>query len=299
MVLNREKGKYVLPTFVIPGANKSGTSYVAKMLGQHKDIFMSYSKEPSFFSTHKKFGQYHRGPKFYQKNFSGYRGEREIGEASTVYMYDPKSPELLKRHLGQIRLIFILRDPIERVYSNYWQSVKGGLKLPRFENFIRTGNPHAKELIYVSRYDLHLKRYFEYFPEKRVLILFFDDLVSDPRKFFSAITKFLDLPSIPGTIDYSVRVNPSSIPRSKVIARLLKYRPAIQAVKEAVPDKWGPALRRYLEGMRSRIQVPFDYPEMDETSRAFLTEQLFGTIERLETMLAIDLSRWKKKYLGT
>jgi hypothetical protein len=295
--LKRKQLKRVLPTFIIPGANKSGTSYAAQILGYHPDIFMSYSKEPSFFSTHKKFGQYNRGIDFYYKNFVDYKGEKHIGEASTVYMYDPRSPELIHRHLGNIHLIFVLRDPIDRVYSNYWQSIKGGLDLPDFKTFIRSDHSHSKELIDVSRYDIHLSRYFEYFPHNRVLIRLFDQLKGEPVLFFNAVTEFLNLKPMPESIDYGKKVNPSSIPRSKIMAKALKYRPFIQTIKEIIPAQWGPIFRNYLVKSRKLVQVPFTYPEIDPESKKFLIDELYDTIENLEGMLDIDLTIWKSKYI--
>ena len=283
----------ILPTFIIPGANKSGTSYVATILNQHKNILMSFSKEPSFFSRHEKLGVYDRGIKFYAKNFVEFNGEKEIGEASTIYMYDPESPALIKQHLGNCRLIFILRDPVDRVYSNYWQSIKGGMHLPDFHTFLTSGCEHAEELIYVSRYDIHLERFYKLFDESRILIKIYEELQINPREFFNSITDFLELDQLPDSINFEKRVNPASIPWSPFFSRLLKNRTMIQTVKHNIPSSWGPKLREFLVKARGFFQKPINYPALEERSENLLMERLQNTIVSLDKNLNADLSQWK------
>jgi len=283
----------ILPTFIIPGANKSGTSYVSTILNQHKNILMSFSKEPSFFCRHKRLGGYDRGIKFYAKNFIEFNGEKEIGEASTIYMYDPDSPALIKKHLGNCRLIFILRDPVDRVYSNYWQSIKGGIHLPDFHTFLTSGSKHAEELIYVSCYDIHLERFYGLFDKSRILVKIYEELQIDPRKFFKDITDFLELDQLPDAINFEKRVNPASIPRSPFIARLLKNRAMIQAAKYHIPASWGPKLRKFLVRSRGFFQKQINYPALEERSENILRERLQNTILSLDKSLDADLSQWK------
>ena len=70
------------PNFLVIGAQKAGSTSLYEYLKGHPDIFMSYPKEPEFFATDK---FYFKGFKFYEKFFSGYQGQKRIGEASTSY----------------------------------------------------------------------------------------------------------------------------------------------------------------------------------------------------------------------
>ncbi len=281
----------VLPTFLIPGAGKSGTSYLADVLSRHKDIFMPASKEPAFFSTYKNFGNYNRGMDFYQKNFFDYQGQRHIGEASTIYMYDPESPKLIKKHIPDVKLIFILRNPIERVYSNYWQDIKAGEKLPDFHKMVLERTQRIKEMIYVSRYDIHLKRYFSLFKDDQIEILLYENLKQNPLKCVNEILKFLDLPpfNILPTIS---QVNPSAVPRNRLLSKILRNEILTQNVKAITPSFMIAPLKRILDTMRDLILKPTKYPPMGEEIWTHLAEEFSEPIKTMSAIVGIDLGYW-------
>lgn len=283
----------ILPTFLIPGAGKSGTSYIAEMLGAHNEVFIPYSKEPAFFSTLEGIGWYEKGIQFYYKNFVDYCGEKEIGEASTVYMYDPESPKLIKKDLGDIKLIFILRNPVDRLYSNYWQEIKAGNTLPDFETLIRSNGKLANHMKYIGFYNLHLERYFRLFPKKNILVLFHDDLREDPSAVFETITTFLNIEKFPAGFDFGKKSNPASLPRSKMVTRLLRNRSSIQKIKEHLPEKMLPYAKKVLASTRKLFQKPYSYPKMDDSIKEYLYNEYKPSIIELEKLLKVNLQSWK------
>jgi hypothetical protein len=287
--------KVVLPTFLIPGAGKSGTTYVSHFLGQHPDVFIPVVKEPAFLSTFPGRGFYHKGMSFYKKHFRGYSGQKHIGEASTVYMYDPESPALIKENLGSPKLIFVLRHPVDRVYSNYWQEIKAGRSLPEFAEFIVSGVPRAEEMIFVSQYEEHLKRYFMYFERGDCLVLAYDELKSAPRDFFAQITRFLELAPLDEGLVMDHKVNPSARPKVRTLSRLLQNRRIVQGVKALLPACAHAPLQRTADMVKSLNRVPFTYPPMDEVSRAYLFDRLGGTIDYVINELGlVEAASWRQ-----
>jgi hypothetical protein len=285
----------VLPTFLIPGAGKSGTTFVAYVLGQHPDVFIPAIKEPAFFSTFLGRGFYHKGMSFYQKHFRGYSGQKHVGEASTVYMYDPESPTLIKENLGAPKLIFVLRHPVDRVYSNYWQEIKAGRKLPPFDVFITSGAPRADEMILVSQYEEHLKRYFVHFDRADCLVLAYDQLKSVPREFFARITRFLQLDPLPEDVGMGQIVNPAARPRVRVFSRLLQNRQMIQEVKDILPGGAVRPVKKAVDRIKVINRTSFEYPPLDEASRAFLMDRLGGTIDYVINEIGlIDAAGWRQ-----
>jgi len=170
----------MLPTFIIAGANKAGTTSLYEYLKLHPNICMSRVKEPCFFTNHPITSTYNNGIEWYQKLYSSCEMETTRGEASTVYMGSEDSAYLIHKTIPEVSLVFILRDPVDRMYSQYWSDKKlKGLVIRDFEDLVERQHPFIKELFNNSRYDLHLKRFMNYFPMNQLHIYLFDDLVQD------------------------------------------------------------------------------------------------------------------------
>ncbi|MDP3894822.1 sulfotransferase domain-containing protein [Nocardioides sp.] len=106
-----------LPTFVILGAQKCGTSTLTATLRQHPQVSMSRPKELHFFDRH-----HQRGLEWYADQFTPKPGETAIGEATPVYLYDAEARHRMDQMLPGARTVVILRDPIKRAYSHFWHS---------------------------------------------------------------------------------------------------------------------------------------------------------------------------------
>jgi hypothetical protein len=111
-----------LPTFLIIGAQKSGTRWLRRNLGEHPEIFTA-DRECAYFSDDPRFG---RGLKWYRKQFRGWDGEEIVGEATPGYMmWKPRSPSVeematrMDEQLEGVKLIAILRNPVDRLYSAF------------------------------------------------------------------------------------------------------------------------------------------------------------------------------------
>ena len=105
----------MLPNFLICGASKSGTTTLQEVLCTHPDIFMPKKKrangrEIHFFNNDKNFA---KGIEWYEKQFEGWNGEKAIGEKTPSYLCTPCVPERIHRFLPDVKLIFILRHPVD------------------------------------------------------------------------------------------------------------------------------------------------------------------------------------------
>ena len=196
----------ILPNFLIIGAARSGTTTLYTCMQEHPDIFMPGNKrpEPHFFLKEE---EYKKGLDYYsEKYFSLWNGEKARGEASTSYLYQSHVARRIHKHLPGVRLIAILRNPVDRAYSNYWITVQNGLDDVSFEEavgregerinapkseFWRTVQPHA----YLDRgyYFKQLKYYLEYFKREQLLILLFDDLRQSPDRVVREVFRFLEV----------------------------------------------------------------------------------------------------------
>ena len=203
-----------LPDFLIIGEKKCGTSYLYHLLGQHPLVEPAASKELHFFDGH-----FDEGTEWYRQCFPAPRrkdGRRAITGEATPYMSHPLAPKRVAEVVPEARLIALLRNPVDRAYSDYQQMVRKGRETRMFEEIIGVaakarspgegGNKTPKRKDrgdlgdarrrYLSRsvYVDQLSRWSEFFAEEQILVLKSEDFFENPPKTLEAVFSFLDLP---------------------------------------------------------------------------------------------------------
>lgn len=183
----------------ILGAQKSGTTWLAEVLGRHSDIFIPSCKELHYFTRN-----YYKGEDWFDAQFARSRNERYLCEATPNYLavnYPEYSevPTKIKNKYPDAKFIVLLRDPIERAISAYMHHVVRG----RF-NYHHSIDDHFIELIEspvsiagIIEFGLYLRQlkiYFSHFPKENFLILLFErELSGNPAEALSKIMAFLEL----------------------------------------------------------------------------------------------------------
>ncbi len=197
--------KHSYPDFLIIGALKSGTTSLYQYLNNHSGIVSSSKKETNFFSW-----EYGKGIKYYLKHFplKGALNGRKVFESCPHYLADPKSPGRIKKILPNVKIIAILRDPIDRAVSNYnyfanptsffgKQNPQGLDKRTVNEAFLDDlqGNETRifRQFCRLSLYAKQLEPYYKLFGNENILVLDFDELKLDPRATLKRVSDFLDI----------------------------------------------------------------------------------------------------------
>ncbi len=204
------------PNLFIIGAMKAGTSSLHEYLHQHPEIFMSRMKEPQYFAPHltrwkEAWGQGcpfpEPGMDWYLKLFAEAGDVKYAGESSVSYTARPWVEDCEKRIYEfnpQARLIYLLRDPIERTISHYWYFVKDG----REDRDMLTAIRRKEEYISRSDYARQLKPYLETFGREQVFVLTLEELNGKPEETFRRLFEWLGVdPDVP--IETSKRFNVS------------------------------------------------------------------------------------------
>jgi hypothetical protein len=198
-----------LPDFIIAGAPRSGTTWLYVLAGRHPQLAMAKPivPEPKFFLVDE---LWQRGLDYYStKWFDPLPAGRLLGEKSTNYLESPEAAERMCRVLPRVKLIFLLRNPVDRAYSNYLWSRQNGLETETFERALalealreqelspnlRYTRPHA----YFTRglYAKHLTRFYDRFPRKQVLVLRHEDVGDCPENVAAAFYRFLGVSDMP------------------------------------------------------------------------------------------------------
>ena len=198
-----------MPNFLIIGAPRSGTTTLYEELKRHPQIFMSSIKEPMFFAVEGASEPFHspkdnqgiRDLEVYCSLFQGVRGEKAIGEASPLYLYSPKAPYRIKHYIPNVKLIAILRNPVDRAYSHFLHHRLLGYEgLADFREAVEA--EEKREQMGWSPYWLYRKqglygeqlaRYLSIFQSEKMKVFLFEDLVQDPDGLFQNIVQFLGL----------------------------------------------------------------------------------------------------------
>ena len=215
-LVKRQRGRTadqrVLPDYIIIGAMRCGTTSLHNYLMQHPDVVASYKKEIKFFDSN-----HFRGEKWYRAHFPliTEMGPGQItGEGSPYYIFHPLAAERIAALLPQVKLIALLRNPVERSYSHYQMSVRRGRETLSFEEAIAKEPERLAEVkekiqvddtfpmfnykhySYLTRsiYADQLPVWFEHFPREQIKIIKSEDFYADPPATFGAVTAFLGLP---------------------------------------------------------------------------------------------------------
>lgn len=208
----------MLPDFIIIGAAKCGTTSLYDYLIQHPNIGTASKKEVIFFDLN-----YEKGILWYRSHFPTvftkylYRLKNKgfiTGEASPGYIFHPYAPQRIFKLIPKVKLIILLRNPIDRAYSHYNQQVKNGrqtlsfedalnveqhlVETGEFKNILNKGNYDIYNFISLSHlvsgiYVEQIKSWMNIFPREQFLIIHTKDLEDDPDKILSQIFKFLNL----------------------------------------------------------------------------------------------------------
>ncbi len=291
-----------MPNFLIIGAEKSGTTALYHYLKQHPQIYMSPVKEPDFFAFE---GQKPKsaGPaRFtteritdidaYQRLFDGVSGEKAIGEASPGYILVPEAPARIRNYIPEVKLIAVLRNPVERAYSNYLHARWLGFEpitdfaqaLENEETRIRDGWGGLWRYKQKGFYYGQLRRYFDTFDEGQIRIYLYEDFRDNPVGVLRNIFSFLSVGEfVPAT---NVRSNVSGVPRNKALhsAVVALNRPLL---KKFIPNY---LLQKLREPVRNAtLAKP---PELSPQVRRQLVEVYREDILKLQDLIGRDLSGW-------
>jgi hypothetical protein len=266
--------------FFIIGAQKAGTTSLFRYLATHPEIFGALKKETKFFCKPQPSA---KRVQPYESFFEGRQGERWAFEASPHYTQYPKYtgvPERMHAACPDARLVYVIRHPVERIYSHYIFRLASpaGRESKSFEDAIRD-NP---VYLATSSYYLQLTQYLPYFPSERIHVLLSEDLAREPRTTLRGVFEFLD-------------VDPDfEPPNLKTVYNEGKDRttmvtPVFHRLKKSrVYDYLPVPLRRW---MRRRVRVPAPTradifsPESYNRIHAKLT----GDVARLEEYLGRKL----------
>ena len=240
-----------LPDYAIIGAQKCGTTFLHRVLGWHPNVEPASAKEIHYFDLN--FG---RGINWYKSHFplSPVKERRFItGEASPYYLFHPHAAARMAQTAPKVRLILLLRDPVDRAYSHYQHRVRKGIETLSFEEALEAEEQRLRgelekmmvdelynsynhqHFSYVSRgvYIDQIKDWSHHFGDDHMLVVQSKDLFDYPSRTLQRILTFLDLPRWTPKV-FRVRTED-------------RYEPMSPATRERLAEYFEPHNRRLYE----------------------------------------------------
>ncbi len=305
------------PDFIIGGAPKCGTTSLHFILDQHKNISLPHDEvhffdaddpiaHPDFLSVKQgKLTWWDAGPNasdnldWYADRFTADADTQLIGEDSTTYLMSEVAPARIHAILPEARLIFMLRHPVERAYSQYWHLVKTARTTATFEDAI-IRFPH---ILLGSGYLAGIRRFQDAFGPEQVKVCLFEDFRQDNQAFMDDILRFID-------------AEPMQIDPEKAWFNRTKY-PANLTAQRVANLVGGPLVRRkyrahmqndgsmgtkvtkklhywWFKHVNKRLMTADRPPAMSAATRAYLEQHLSARNAGLSEVLERDLSLvWK------
>jgi len=272
----------VLPNLIVIGAAKCGTTSLHEYLDDHPEISMSHEKELHFFVDRK---NWDRGLQWYEAQFDASAPVR--GESSPGYSAYPLYrgvAERMARTIPHARLVYLVRDPVERVVSHYTHRTVNWPEMGTLEEAL--GDPHIREwLVTPSRYWLQLEQYLEHFPAEQILVVDSDELRASLPTIFELVG-----------VDPSFESAGFERAHNAGTGRTRRNR-AGQAVSAALERTLGPTRSQALrERAPQALKSPFRYEvepaALREELRTELEDELRDDAERLRAHAGLAFAGW-------
>lgn len=298
------------PGFLIAGGVATGTSFLSALLAKHPEVYLPKVQrpEPNFFHyTHK----YRKGLTWYLETWFGEVGhEKVFGERSSLLLPSENAASRIHSHFPEMKLIFCLRNPVERAWANYRFTVLEGLETLAFEEALkqekrrtaetegewREIRPHA----YLQRsiYSEGLREYFSLFPRENILLIKSEEMGKNPSKTLQSVCQFL-------SVDSSVQLEPPPNYSSPSVVNAAeqkalrehfgpKFPLLVEAIRKEEPlDAFGPTPRDRAMVDRLKKNLHHKKEAMSPAARTFLQSALKEEIQNLRPLLEFEIHDWQ------
>jgi hypothetical protein len=247
----------MLPNLVVIGAQKAGTTSLHRYLQEHPEIAMSTPKELNFFTSPR--WNWPKGVGWYESYFEEPATVR--GESSPSYTTYPREtgiPERMHEVIPEARLIYLVRDPVDRMLSQYLHDRASGSERRPVEEALGDLDPDWSPYVVQGRYHLQLSQFLEHYPRERVLVVAQEELMRSRAATLRRIFEFLGVDPGFSSRRFAVMANTSADKQGRAGLRgrarqLTRLAPASVAtrVEAALSRPRGmrldPAIRRTLE----------------------------------------------------
>ncbi len=276
-----DKISEVLPNLFYAGIGKAASSSMCKWLEQHPDIYFGSRKEPLFFGW-----SYHKGMEVYRSLYQGYEGQKVVVDASVWSLGHEDVPLQVKKECGDIKVLFLLRNPVHRAYSQYWHELEGG-KINYSQSFLDVLYNDNLYIRHFSMYGKNIGTWYSQFGRSNILLLKYEDMKHDPAGMLKQIFNFIE---VDDGIDVDIRGSEmlGKSPRFPLLFRVIQER---KMRKIGCVISWIIRLNWRMTSLFFVVN-PASRPVLCETEYSEAMEYFKKDIEKVMKISGVDLSEW-------
>ena len=282
--------------FVCIGAPRAGTTWVYHALSEHPDIWIPSVKELNFFDApylNRKEFKYERGLDYYRKQFQDAPLGALLGELTPTYYVDEKVARRIYDEFPDVKIIVMLRNPVDVMYSTYLKTKEYGVTDKTFEEALKNN----RDLYKLGYYYKNLSPYFKLFAKENIYIRVFEEFFVDQVKECERLYEFLgvDKSFRPSVLDR--KINERRVVRSEIVVRLRHYLRSFINTKPMLPIKRVLTANGVLDMLNEKIVElnlkNGDIPPVKKETREMLLEHFNDDTKKLSDLLSKNLDIWK------
>lgn len=285
--------------FVGIGAARSGTSWVARCLQEHPAIFLPAKKELHYFNDDNRYDAELSGLEpFYEQAGPG----ALLGEYTPRYIIDERALERIHTAFPGVKILVMLRDPVERAYSQYCYFRFNKKKEDREDFLAALDGFYREDYVLKSLYHRQLRKVFDLFGRDRTWVGMFDDIGSDPGRLIRGLYRFLGVddgftpPTVDAIVNRSLRESAGPPFLWARAVRWITYSrlPGITLLQRRLMPRIA-RINRWMDEQEATGRLRAHIPLAAADRRRAFAEHFGDDLERTEELLGLDLSKWKHR----
>lgn len=279
----------MLPNLIVIGAMKAGTTSLHHYLSLHPEIFMSADKEPSFFTVEK---NWDRGIDWYSSLFPT-TDTKIRGEASPDYTKYPAIGGVAARIravLPDVRLIYLVREPLDRIVSHYVDAYSFGRIHKPIEQELADFESH--HFVNCSRYYMQLEKYLEHFDRTRVLVITSKELREDRNATMKTVFGYLGVDTSFSTPEFANILYTGDEKRRKTRIGYALTRTVEQVGRSRIRPYLSPRLAKPVHAFNTLTGRRISRPELTGALRQEIADFLRPDVARLREFTGKPLADW-------
>lgn len=278
------------PNVFIIGTAKAGTTWLYECLKEHPEALVSPTGEVDYFSYY-----YHKGEAWYLKHFQSSQSQKISIDITPSYLTDDATPERLFKFNPEAMIVLAVRNPVDRAYSHYCMHYRVGIVGDKVDEELKEESRYLQDGLYFK----YAKAYEKWFSKEQIVVLNYDDLNVDPRKYFANFcdTLGIDNKFLPTLLDKKYHTRKGKPKRQYLYKTLINsYRFIAKKPHFELITNLFDAFRKskHIKIVHQLVKSEHQFPELSSHKKKELKDWFKKDLQQFEKWANMSLAHWLK-----